>query len=230
MLRVCSSFPQDLDPTSKCIKSLIFTRDVLFRLSNMSIQAQREDEIAGCLQAVARNDSDAVTNWSSLTSNLEEAHFLPVTDQSPRLIISSYVGQTSESESDVLSSLDSLSLAVKLLTIALIVITAVVAKTHSRVYRWYKMAIAKKTLGIRAARQVPVQPPSCPLQGILVMVLFNQFGDSFVARSRGKSTAYMMLHAFLLLFVLWIHFFFVSVIKTVPAYIIAVRDECDRRQ
>ena len=66
MLRICSTYHDSVDLDSPALVSVKFVQQEVYALPNASYEYQREDQIEGCIERIARNETDVMTTWGSL--------------------------------------------------------------------------------------------------------------------------------------------------------------------
>lgn len=212
LLRICSSIPALLSIDSPSLKAVKFgEQDVFPLLPNRSTIVYHVGEISRCLDMIAANQTDLVTNWISLSSVRPHVKFLYPVDQSPSNIISAYDTVSSTSNTDVLSSFGSFSLAVDGLTLILLLLVMLFGRLHSRTHRRFN-AIRNQLR--RPHRDLAPERPATPHAFVLSSMMLKQFSADAVTRSNRKSLSFRVMHTGLLFFFFMIHFFFVSFIKT----------------
>ena len=215
MLRVCSSYPEDMKISDSPLLAMRFVQEEAYRMANVTYQYERVDRVEECMDQIASNMTDLTGNWASLKTLVSHVKFFAIHDASTQVILSAYDQVTTTSGTSVLTSFKAWS-PLTLIAISLLLSSAVlVYKAHSCIYRDYKTGMAEIIYGEKwKIHFLFSRKPICLWQYILCLLMYQPGSCPSSNHISRKSLSIKLTHVMMLLLILMIAFYFNSFIRT----------------
>jgi hypothetical protein len=196
------------------LKAMRFVHQEVYPFDNITFLHERMDKLEDCLDKIANNQTDLVSNWVSLETHVPHVYFFAITDSSTQVILSAYDQTISTSVTSVLSSFNAWSPAVVTVFSLLLLSAVIMFKVHSAIHRGYKSSIARTRQGPGKKKVIRFHNNICITQYVLCLMMYQIGSCPNLAGVSRKSFSFKLTHFMMLMLIFMISFFFNSFIVT----------------